>query len=401
MTANPQPTYASFLGVALEPAVNQVTNPATFIPVKTMTPMDKLTLLTDEGWRGAPVKSYGHTPGTLYAEYEYGGDAFADVIGYPFAGVLGDVVYSGTYTGSGTGVLSTAVTSVGATSIQTSVSFASGTQIQIDTGTKSEVVTTTGAPTGAGPYTIPVPALKYTHLVSVTVQPVQAPYTTVVSTLCSGNFQPPTYTLTDWNSNITGYQLPGVRYSEVGLKFSGDGKLEYTTKATAMPTVVLGTKPSFSNPPTAIMPGWEGIIKIGGTTVGYVVDGDMTAKRDVEVIPTADGSQAPYSIFAGDVEGSGKLVIVMEDDSKRAAFVAGTSTSVEANFAQGTGATTQQVLWHASAAYITDAKVNRGKSYAELELDFEYDANSTDVGNSGGFSPLKMTLQNQIVNLYK
>lgn len=401
MTANPQPTYASFLGVGLETVIDTAANPVTFVPVKTMAPMDKLVLLTDEGWRGAPVKTYSHTPGPLYAEYEYGGDVYADVVGYPLAGVMGDVVYSGTYTGSGTGTLSSSA-AAGATSISNSVSIPNGTLIQIDSGVKSEVVTTSGVPSGAGPYTIPVPALKYAHNSAVTVQPVQAPFTTVISTLCSGNFQPPTYTLFDWNSNITGYQLPGARYSEVDLKFSGAGKLEYTAKATTFPTVVNGTKPVFSNPPTAIMPGWESIVKIGGSTVGYTVDADFAVKRAVDVIDTADGSQAPYALWAGEIEGTAKLTVVMEDDTKRAAFVAGTTTALEANFLQGTGAATQQVLAHASAAYIADAKVSRGKSYAELEISFEFDANATDVGNSGGFSPVKFTLQNQLTpGLYK
>lgn len=400
MVANPQPTYASFLGLGLEPsnAYGVAVNPTAFVPVKSMTPMDKLTLLTDEGWRGAPVRTYSHTPGPLYAEYEFGGDVFADVIGFPLAGLLGDVVYSGTYTGSGTGVLSTAITTVGATSFQNSVSIPSGTRIQIDTGVLAETVVTTGAPTGGGPFTIPVPALKNTHLVGSTVQPVQAPYASAMALLCSGNFQPPSYTLTDWNSNITGYQLPGARFSEVDLKFAGNGKLDYTAKATAMPTVVNGTKPTFSAPPTSIMPGWECIVKIGGTTVGYTVDADITLKRVLEVIDTADGSQAPYAIWAGEAEASGKMTIVMEDDSKRAAYVAGTSTAIEANFSQSTGATTQGVLLHATQSYLTDAKVVRGKSYAELEIAFECDANTSDVGVSGGYSPIKATVTNQLIS---
>lgn len=61
------------------------------------------------------------------------------------------------------GTLSAASTA-GATSISSSVSFPSGTQLLIDpSGTNPETVTTNGAPTGAGPYTIPVPALAYAH----------------------------------------------------------------------------------------------------------------------------------------------------------------------------------------------------------------------------------------------
>lgn len=395
MVANPQPSYASFLGIALEATPGTAVAPTMFLPVKTMTPMDKLTLLPDEGLRGAPVKTYSHVPGPLWAEYDFGGDVYADSIGWPLVGLLGDAVYGGTYTGSGTTTLSSGC-SAGATSISTAASIANGTRIQIDSGVLSEVVVTSGVPTGAGPYTIPVPPLKYAHLSAVTVQPVTTPYSTAVSTLCAGNFQPPTYTFTDWNSNITGYQLAGSRFSEVGFKFAGQGKLEYTAKATSLSNATT-TKPSFANNATQVFAGWQGIVKLGGSTIGSLIDGEITAKRPVENIDTADGSQAPYANFGGVVEADGKMTIVMEADTYRAQYVAGTSTSVEFNFLQGSGGTTQQVLLHASTCVFTDAKVTRGKAYVELEIPFTCDANTTDVGNSGGFSPLKATIQNAVV----
>lgn len=319
MTANPQPTYASFLGVsAPEVTFAAGGTPAAFIPVKTMTPADKLIWLEDEGWRGAPAKTYGGTPGPLYAEYEWAGDVYADSIGYPVVGLLGDV----TVTGSA------------------------------------------------------------------------APYTTAVATLCSGNQQPPTYCLTDWNSNITGYQLAGARMSELGLKFSGAGKLEYTAKATIESNTVTASKPSFVNTAVPIIAGWRGVVQLGGATIGYVVEGEQNIKRAVEVIDTADGVQAPYYLFAGELTADGKLVIVMETDTWRANYVAGTSSSIDINYTQGAGATLTQVKTHCSAIRIEDAKVSRGKAYAELELTYVADFNSTDIGASGGFSPIKVTLQN-------
>jgi hypothetical protein len=319
VTANPQPTYASFLGVsAPESSFGAGGAPAAFIPVTSMSPADKLMWLVDEGWRGAPVKTYGGTPGPLYAEYEYGGDVFADTIGYAYVGLLGDV----TVTGSG------------------------------------------------------------------------APYTTAIATLCSGNQQPPTYCFTDWNSNITGYQLAGARMSELDLKFSGSGKLEYTAKATVLQNTVNGSKPSYVNTAVPIVAGWKGVVQLGGTTVGYVVEGEQNTKRAIDVIDTADGSQAPYYLFAGEVTADGKLTIVMENDTWRANYTAGTVTSLDINYAQGTGASLTQVKTHCSTIRIEDAKVGRGKSYAELELTYTADGNSTDVGASGGFSPVKVTLQN-------
>lgn len=319
MTANPNPTYASFLGIsAPEISFGAGGNPVAFVPVKSMTPADKLVWLEDEGWRGAPVKTYGGTPGPLYAEYEFAGDVYADSIGYVFAGLLGDVAVTGT----------------------------------------------------------------------------TAPYTTAISTLCSGNQQPPSYCLTDWNSNITGYQLAGARMSELDLKFSGNGKLEYSAKATVLQDTVNATKPSFVNTAVPIMAGWRGVVQLGGTTVGFVVEGEQNIKRAIEVIDTADGVQAPYYLFAGEITGDGKLTIVMENDTWRANYVAGTVTSLDINYTQGTGATLTQVKTHCSTIRIEDAKIGRSKPYAELEITYVADGNSTDVGASGGFSPIKATLQN-------
>lgn len=59
---------------------------------------------------------------------------------------------------------------VGDTSISSSVSYPSGTSIRIGVGTaNAETVTTTGAPTGSGPYAIPVPALTKAHASGDTV----------------------------------------------------------------------------------------------------------------------------------------------------------------------------------------------------------------------------------------
>jgi hypothetical protein len=64
-----------------------------------------------------------------------------------------------------------AATTVGATSVTSTVSIPSGTAITLDpaNGTNQENVTTTGAPTGTGPYTIPVPALTKAHASGVVI----------------------------------------------------------------------------------------------------------------------------------------------------------------------------------------------------------------------------------------
>jgi lysophospholipase L1-like esterase len=59
----------------------------------------------------------------------------------------------------------TADVAAGATSISSTVSVTSGTQILIGAGRKQELVTVSAAPTGTGPYTLTVPALANAHTV--------------------------------------------------------------------------------------------------------------------------------------------------------------------------------------------------------------------------------------------
>jgi lysophospholipase L1-like esterase len=57
----------------------------------------------------------------------------------------------------------TADMAAGATSFTSSISIPNGTPIQIGWGRKLDRVTTNGAPTGTGPYTIPIPATTLAH----------------------------------------------------------------------------------------------------------------------------------------------------------------------------------------------------------------------------------------------
>jgi hypothetical protein len=95
-----QPRYKSFLGIAKEVshAAGVAPTPATavdFIPVSSLAPFDNVKYLDDENWRGSMVQTYGTVQGPIHAEFEFGGTVFPDTIGYPLAGVLGDVVKSG------------------------------------------------------------------------------------------------------------------------------------------------------------------------------------------------------------------------------------------------------------------------------------------------------------------
>ena len=93
------PRSRSYLGIAKEtrpaPGAAPTAVAATdFIPYTSITPADNIQYLDDKGMRGSMVDLYGIVQGGIYSEFEFGGDVFADTIGYPLAGVLGDVTFT-------------------------------------------------------------------------------------------------------------------------------------------------------------------------------------------------------------------------------------------------------------------------------------------------------------------
>jgi hypothetical protein len=66
-----------------------------FIPVHTITPKDSVTQLVDKGWRGSMVDAYDAQAGALSGSLDFDGDVFPDSIGYMLAGIMGDLVETG------------------------------------------------------------------------------------------------------------------------------------------------------------------------------------------------------------------------------------------------------------------------------------------------------------------
>lgn len=316
----PQPTFRSFLGIAKETVFGTAVPATAFVPVKTMSPSDKLSLLDDQGMRGSMVDKYDQIAGPIWAEYGFDGDLFPDTIGWAVAGVLGDV-------------------------------------------------TTTGA---------------------------SAPFTHAMAVLNTGTGQPPSYTISDYYTNAT-RQFAGLKFSELGIKFSGDGMLNYSAKATSLASATT-TVPTPSYTAVKPLAGWTGAVSIGGTAAAFVTDGECTIKRDVTVIHTSDGTQAPYALWSGPVSVSGKLTLVMEDDTQYVNYLTAAKPSLDVNFSQGAGASAVQVKLHMTKASYTNAEIGRGKDYIELSVDYEALANTTDAGTSGGYSPIKVTLQNAVAS---
>lgn len=92
----PKAVVKSVLGLGVENvAPGTPAAPTVYIPVTTITPKNSVTQLQDKGWRGSAIDAYDVVPGMITGSLDFDGDVYLDTIGYPLAGILGDVVETG------------------------------------------------------------------------------------------------------------------------------------------------------------------------------------------------------------------------------------------------------------------------------------------------------------------
>jgi hypothetical protein len=92
-----QNSVRSYLGIAKEATKGTAVAPTDYIPVlaSSLKPIDVIDPLYDMGLRGSLVNSYNYLQGRTRSTIDFGGDAFADTIGYSLAGILGGVATTG------------------------------------------------------------------------------------------------------------------------------------------------------------------------------------------------------------------------------------------------------------------------------------------------------------------
>lgn len=223
-----------------------------------------------------------------------------------------------------------------------------------------------------------------------------APYTHTMAVKNNGTGQPTSYTVTDYYAAGT-RAYAGGKFSELDLKFSGDAMFTYSAKMTTLGSATVTTPtPAFSAlPPLAA---WIGTVSIGGTPLTTVIDGEVDIKRTVTPIFAVSGSQKPTDIWAGPVAVSGKLTVVMNDDTQLTNYLNNTQPALEITFASGEGAAATSVGLQMSKVAYSAAEIGRGSDYVEIDITWTAVANATDVGASAGFSPLLVTVENAVAS---
>jgi hypothetical protein len=231
------------------------------------------------------------------------------------------------------------------------------------------------------------------------------PFTHAFATLNSGAGQPTSHTFTHYQGT------PAVRFSrtyagaclsELTLKWNAETQLVmYDAKGSAWPSAIPSATPT-SAPSTVLpLPSWRGQLGIGGTVVASpvltVTDGEVSLKRALEVVYTTQLTQNPYIIQRGAVSVSGKLNFIAADESPYLAMINNTQPQLQLIIGNGTvGAGQAQIQVDCQQAAYNAAKYDAGKAAVAYQVGWDGIANTTNVGTSGGYSPVKVTLTNAI-----
>lgn len=331
------PVVASFDGVAVEPVTAQGTPVAMSATVPLTAPIkwqDKPLFMTDKGMRGSMTEEYGEVEGVYYCDVSgMQGNVLVDTFGYMIANILGDLVETGT----------------------------------------------------AAPYTHAGSLLNPASSNSYTAQP-----------------NTNTWTHYDGVTPTSGArQFPGLCLSELAISWDYATKLlTWTAKGQSWKSVSLGARPTPA--PTAVVPyaSWIGQFAVGGPVSGTpatnLETATITISRDLEIEYTGNNDQNPIVIARGAAKVATKYTFIAQDLTYYNDVMANTQPQIQALFSSGSGAGAQALQIDMQQNAWTDVQPNYGKKMARWDTGGVGVANSTNVGASGGLSPITVTLKNAI-----
>lgn len=228
-----------------------------------------------------------------------------------------------------------------------------------------------------------------------TITGTAAPYTHAIGLLNTGDGQPPSYTIAYFDGNEE-WQMPAGQGDELSVKFNATGLLEASCKFLANPAALGGADtPTFSTVEAA--PSWDCVVTLGGTPITKTMDGSVDLKRGTKPIEAITGTQAPYRLWAGPLQTSGKLTVVYESDTEFNYFTS--NAKGEAVDVKFTDPASNTIELHLSTPAWKTGKKTNGKEWVEVELEFVGLPNSTDAVASG-VAPIKTTVTNGVSTAY-
>ena len=405
------PVFESSLLVGKEAPSTPGVEAAAFtgIPAAALNINPHYTPLEDENLRGSNTKVFDLQLGSRYAEVTIPeSPCYGDTIGHALLGCLGDYYSTGTATTPAWTTSGALSPGAGPIAVGSGSSAVAGTFIQVDTGVNAEVVKVGTGSTATSIVLDASTPLRFSHLTTIAVTTVTGPFTHKFSLLNmnsstgSTSAQPPSYTLLHRNGIAGSGSFNADRYlyghfNELKFQAKKDGWFVWDGKVTSYVRSAPSTTflPSFST--VTGLPSWRSTVSLAGSQVFNVTDLTVNLTRELDIIPTADGVEDPYVIGMGplaatfnldfDVASDETILTYLEQNTKP------TFSWTISNGLSGTSLISFSIA--AQLAGFKNAPLSVMRDYWGFKADGSFLANTTNSGNSAGYSPLMVTLINQ------
>lgn len=225
------------------------------------------------------------------------------------------------------------------------------------------------------------------------------PHTFSLLNSAASKGQPPTHTFVDsqqLTASVGARVYPHTCLAELQLTGNVEGLFEVTGSGQSFPSEVAGA--AMTNTPTAeqVVPSWRSTVSLGGSALESVTEWQLTISRELQVVHTADGTNAPYTIGRGPVTVQGSLTLVALDETPLTGFLANTQSALVITVNNGGTTSAERELT------LTVSKMARSETSMTRETLLGYEVsfiglmNVTDAGASGGYSPIKAVLNNAV-----
>jgi hypothetical protein len=381
----PQPTWKITVGAAKEVTWGVPVSPPTVYfstdkPAFTV----KQTAIYDKGIRGIRAETQAMVFGEGMTNIDIPNMPFyGDDSGHLLMALLGTDTFTGT---ARSGTIAASI--VGATTLTYTVVSGGapivGDVFKLVDATNGNEIVTPSAVSGAGPYTLTVPATKYAHGAAT---PASTLFSHVLTLLNSG--APPSYTFAKYDALVaTMQQFPGTYCTELVLKFTNPGALTADLKGLGkMGTNVANTTAAYSAEPFYVP--WQASFQIAGVANARVVDFEIDLKAPSTQIFGMSATQSPSAAVAGRVGLTGKFTIVPDDYTEWNYYLNNTQPATVCTVDNGSTRTTFQM---SKTAFTDPVMLDHSSDHTALSASFEAISNSTDAGT--GNAPLKVTMLN-------
>ena len=412
------PVVRRFIGLAKEASPGVAVTPTYTFPMTTFTPVDKITPLADQAWRNSMAGIYNEIEGVRIADVSLGGPFFADGIGYLLNDIMGDYYQSVNGTaGTATTIYSGDPYIAGAGTINSTASISIGTTISVGgtaISTAQEVRTVTNV-TGSAPYVLSLSSPMYqNHAAGVAITPYSAVtnYNHYFALLNSGTgsggygqAQPATYSLTDYTGvtpTVGARVYANTCLSELTLDFTPTGLVMYDAKCTSWASAISGTTPTASLSSVIPQAAWQSTVGLGAGTANTYDNmmAKLTITRKIEPYYTNSGQQDPYSIVRGELTASMAMDFgPVSNETQFNYYLLWSQPQLFLTATNGlSGSSAAAITINAQQAAFTTGALNDSKTAFGFTMGAELVSNTTNVGPSGGFGPLVITLTNSVVS---